>query len=410
MLAVQTNQNNNASNAAGNSAINANTPVNAAANNVNANSANTTANTVANTANPTPSPMPPEFASDWVYILILIAIMVAAGAFGGFVNYLLNGKDPLDELKKDEPNPAETKSDAEKAADMAKLERQRLWNRRTDILSGILASFLVPFFLTTSSSSLLEQGQRNPLQLLVFLGFCLIAAMSARTFITSLSSKVIQAVNQVKVTAENADAKADAANTKADDAGTKAEGASAKADDAKGTAESARQVASLAGVVVPENIAKAGGAGAAIETQQSLIDEYNATRQEMSASWTRTDKMTAILRRMIALVGTLQDFDVASYISDTGKDGGKRLMGYAYFFNQPDLSLLPQLVESVIKLEQTQFGQYWGIQAIGKVIAARGTSTIDGAIIKQLQDFNVTLNPATDRSTELKNILKQLTP
>lgn len=411
MLAAQTSPTNS------NTVTNTTTNSNITANVPSANAANQ--NTAAGTQTPTPvaapvgTPTPVEPFTNVSYIIILVFIMLAAGAFGGFVNYLLNGKDP-DEDETDTAKvvePAQT-AQAPQADPLAK--KKKKWPEWLNfVLTGIAASFLVPFFLQTSSSELMKQAYSNYLLLLVFAGFCLIASISARAFITTLSSKVLQAAQDAQSTAQKANEKA-------------AE-ASSKADDAKGTAESARKVASLSAnapaVPTPaEPTTNAGGTGTGgvvsggesgtgagtPDTPDSLIAEYAAARSQMNASWTRTDKMAAIFSKMIGTAALMDDFPVEEYIGDTNIEGGKRLFGYAYFFNRPDLALLPQLVSSVINIEKTSFAQYWGIQAIGKVIAERGTTPIDPAIVAQLKAFYETLDPSTDRSIELKNVFALL--
>ena len=70
-----------------------------------------------------------------------------------------------------------------------------------NILAGIGAALLMPLFLSMLSSSLLPDMLAADPKLddfLVFGGFCLLAAISARTFIQTLSDKILREVKETK--------------------------------------------------------------------------------------------------------------------------------------------------------------------------------------------------------------------
>lgn len=104
---------------------------------------------------------------------LLIGVMIAGGLLGGGVNFLL--------AKADEPADAPSKASVTRS-----------------ILAGVLAAFLVPLFLQMLSSDLLERTKRDPLAVLIFLGFCLVAAVSSRAFITTISDKLISELKQAR--------------------------------------------------------------------------------------------------------------------------------------------------------------------------------------------------------------------
>lgn len=117
-------------------------------------------------------------------------VMLAAGTLGGLVNSFLT--DPTDE------KPLE-------------------WWKH--IAVGVAASFMVPLFLNMISGDLIDKirgidGKAPDYsKLFVLAGFCLVAAVSSRAFIRSLSERVLQ---QVKSAAKEAtEAKAEAADAKA---------------------------------------------------------------------------------------------------------------------------------------------------------------------------------------------------
>lgn len=136
----------------------------------------------------------------------IVAVIVAAGCLGGMVNYFLT-----------------LKTDPERMGPFANL------------VVGIGAAFLVPLFLNMLSSDLIEKihpAQGNPdfSKFLVFAGFCLVAAMSSRAFIKTLSERILKEVTEAKQ-------KASAAEEKAVSAEQKAMGAEERASEAKAAVE-----------------------------------------------------------------------------------------------------------------------------------------------------------------------------
>jgi len=102
-------------------------------------------------------------------IWTLLGIMTLAGAFGGVINYFIERRD-----------------------DPGKSSLLR------SLVIGIGASLLVPLFLKMISSNLMEQLDRDAGQLLVFIGFCLIAGIASSAFIRSLSDRVLKEASEAK--------------------------------------------------------------------------------------------------------------------------------------------------------------------------------------------------------------------
>ena len=124
------------------------------------------------------------------HLVNIALVMLAAGTLGGLVNSYLS--DPAD-------------------------ERPLEWWKQ--VVVGIVAAFMVPLFLNMISGDLLDKirGVEGRLpdysKLFVLAGFCLVAAVSSRAFIGSLSERVLQ---QVKSANKKADeAKEQAAEAKA---------------------------------------------------------------------------------------------------------------------------------------------------------------------------------------------------
>lgn len=107
-----------------------------------------------------------------MHLMILIAIMLLSGAFGGYLNYLHNF-DTEDPEKRD-------------AGTQAKY-----------IFLGVGAAFLIPLFLKMLESELLSQDTDN-LNYLIFGGFCLIAAIFSRRFISSIGDRVLEAAKNAE--------------------------------------------------------------------------------------------------------------------------------------------------------------------------------------------------------------------
>jgi len=122
--------------------------------------------------------------------LALIVIMIFSGAAGGLTNFLLN-----------QVPPAPDGSDAAK-----KLSASGY------IFVGVVAAFIVPLFLTLVQSSLVKEimkaTDQDPhyAEQFVFAGFCLVAAVSSRTFLQTVSSRVLNAVKEAKAEAQAAKA------------------------------------------------------------------------------------------------------------------------------------------------------------------------------------------------------------
>lgn len=102
-------------------------------------------------------------------MIVLITVMILSGAFGGSINYLIS--------KSEDPERASLKK---------------------SLVVGTGASFLVPLFLNMISSNLIQDTKTDNIKVLVFAGFCLVAAISSASFITTLSDRVLSAAKEAK--------------------------------------------------------------------------------------------------------------------------------------------------------------------------------------------------------------------
>lgn len=143
------------------------------------------------------------------YFLLLLIVMIAAGFIGGLVNYLIGfSSDSPD--SNDSPDPKNKPSTTE----------PHWWLDRmfyTSIVLGIAASLVVPVFLrivaigvdeTLLANFLFNIGADNTpedkvkayVSLTTIFGFCVLAAISSRSFLIGLSAKLL---NQVKDEVQN---------------------------------------------------------------------------------------------------------------------------------------------------------------------------------------------------------------
>ena len=125
----------------------------------------------------------------------LIIVMIVTGVAGGFAGYFIS----LDRGTA-KPEPSEAAS--------AKIVAP--WFKY--VFLGIIAAFIVPLFLSLAKSDLvtdiIKDSTAASSDLLIFAGFCLIAATSSQAFIQSLSDRILR---EARDTAKAADEKAEAA-------------------------------------------------------------------------------------------------------------------------------------------------------------------------------------------------------
>lgn len=128
-------------------------------------------------------------------IVSLIAIMIISGLCGGYANYLLSKAD-FSTLLADNQLPSVKPQASE----------QICLNCWEFIVLGVIATFTVPLFLSLAQSDLLKSVLRNdglePDKVFVFGGFCLIAAISSRAFLQTISSRVIALANDASRTSQ----------------------------------------------------------------------------------------------------------------------------------------------------------------------------------------------------------------
>jgi hypothetical protein len=116
--------------------------------------------------------------------------------------------------------------------------------------------------------------------------------------------------------------------------------------------------------------------------------------------------MTAVVRKMIELAPAIRAFDLVEALKSDRR--GRRLGAYAFLYARPDFKFIDDLVAGVTKVEDKPFGQYWGLQAISRVLASRGGVSVSENVRAQLRQFSARLPRGTDRDYEIRKILQEL--
>ena len=118
-------------------------------------------------------------------IWTIVLIIFGAGLLGGWAGYL---------------------ADASSGLNAAPDERRHALKRY--VVLGVVAAFSVPLFLSVLQSALMKDiftvkpeggGESIPfVEFLIFAGFCLVAALSSRAFLDTLTKNVIRDVQELK--------------------------------------------------------------------------------------------------------------------------------------------------------------------------------------------------------------------
>lgn len=107
-----------------------------------------------------------------------------------------------------------------------------------NLIVGVTGAFLVPLFLNSISSTLLETStvEAHQPKLFILIGFCLAASVFAKQFIPTVGAKALRIAGEAKE-------ESDEAKKESDEAKKESEGAMASAVEAQSAAEEARQTA-----------------------------------------------------------------------------------------------------------------------------------------------------------------------
>jgi hypothetical protein len=141
---------------------------------------------------------------------LILGVILFAGILGGFMNYT-SVRD----------NERADKTDSEGGAMPSSREGPRWPALSRSLLLGIGAAFLVPLFLNMISSTLVDNIHSPEKgfdfnKILVFLGFCLVAAISSTAFIRTISERVLKLAEEARKTGNQAKEDAEKAKIQAE--------------------------------------------------------------------------------------------------------------------------------------------------------------------------------------------------
>lgn len=101
--------------------------------------------------------------------LLITLLMLSAGLLGGITNYF-----------------------------RAEEDKNKLSSFFKNILMGISSALLIPLFLNMISSNLLKESSEDSSKLFILFGFCLIASLSSKAFIQTISDRLLNEVKKTK--------------------------------------------------------------------------------------------------------------------------------------------------------------------------------------------------------------------
>ncbi|WP_320825033.1 YEATS-associated helix-containing protein [Reinekea sp.] len=107
------------------------------------------------------------------HIFALVTIMLMSGVFGGLLNFYMQ---------------------AQVDSDNTSMPRS--------LVGGLAGAFVVPLVLFLVSSDLVVASQGDPSGMLIFAGFCLIAAWASRFAMTTVTKRILQESHQARKKAD----------------------------------------------------------------------------------------------------------------------------------------------------------------------------------------------------------------
>jgi hypothetical protein len=135
-----------------------------------------------------------------------------------------------------------------------------------------------------------------------------------------------------------------------------------------------------------------------------LQHQYKSVQDKEQPGWPRTINMTGIVGQLVPLFSQLPRYDISAALSS--RDEGDHLSAVAYLYARPNRAYLDLLIRAM-QTEKRPFIQYWGIQAIGKILAIPNTR-VSEATNQALQQLLSSVDDQNDRSryNELKRIVQ----
>lgn len=141
-------------------------------------------------------------------------------------------------------------------------------------------------------------------------------------------------------------------------------------------------------------------------TLVELIEEYDGLRKSMRSGGGRTNLMTSLVGGMIAAIEQGAEVDVGRTMRSD--DPGERLAAYVALYAYPAESKAIALVDSLVDVEDTRFGQYWALQSLRRILEAQRTPSLTRPSRRKLHAYRERLERGSDRAYELDRILRLL--
>jgi predicted Rossmann-fold nucleotide-binding protein len=135
----------------------------------------------------------------------------------------------------------------------------------------------------------------------------------------------------------------------------------------------------------------------------TLAQEYKLIRRTQTAGPLRTHNMTELVQRMRPVVRELPSEYLLPMLVDV--DRGRRLSGYVYLYEVPIAEKVSELVDSLTRIENTPFGQYWALMALSRVLPKVPSSEVPDETVRRLRAMRDNLKPGIDRHVLLTNIM-----
>ncbi len=174
-------------------------------------------------------------------------------------------------------------------------------------------------------------------------------------------------------------------------------------DELKEQAGEASETATIAIATSAATATRSNTQESAQSMLSELVNRYQEIRAKTPRSDERTKKMDEVLGEMISASASLPLTDVAAFLKDG--HSGNRLAAYAYLYARPQPSLFSDLVCAVTDVEDTSFGQYWGIRAIGHAVQ-QDCTLLTPQSRRRLRELMNLLSPSTARYRALEGILR----
>lgn len=138
---------------------------------------------------------------------------------------------------------------------------------------------------------------------------------------------------------------------------------------------------------------------------RALATEYDQIRSGAAPESGNSPAVNEIVGRMIRAAAVTEEFDLESAI--TSPSAGTRLAAYAYILEHPAPKHLSSLVRALAESEPTGNGQYWAIQALGRVfplLPGDDRRLADARLRQVLANYP----PSSDRRYALRKLLGPL--